>query len=44
MCKNKSCFCQNKDLVLLEVEFGNIWERIFTVREEAELEYNESHR
>ena len=44
MCKNKSCICQQNDLIALEKTFLAIWQQTFTLREEAELELREKDR
>lgn len=44
MCKNKSCICQNPDLISLERSFLALWQQIFTLREEAEVEVREKDR
>lgn len=44
MCKNKSCICQNPDLVALERAFLALWQATFTLREEAQLEIAEADR
>lgn len=38
MCKNKSCICQKTSDELLE-DFLDIWEGLFTPKEEARLEH-----
>lgn len=44
MCKNKSCICQTEDLVLLERSFIALWQKTFSLEEEAKLEIAERDR
>lgn len=44
MCNKKLCICQTTDPVTLERVFLRLWQRNFTLREEAQIEIQEKDR